>query len=820
MGGAAGDPVLRSDVMKAGLCVPAARSTRGGAFAMTVMLWLAALGMTQAALAQTNLPQTTKTETSVGQATVQGLTAPVDIVTDTTGIPHITAQTIPDAFFGQGYAAAASRLWQMDLAHRRGLGHLAAAFGPAFIPFDVAARTMLFQGDLAAEWQALDPRVPPIVRAWVAGINARIREVRADPRLLPPEFVALGTMPEEWAPEDMLRARYAGAGNVSAELRRARLACAGALAADGLAQQLEPDWPLAMPAGLDPCAIVPGALALKERLTAPLPFNLAEGALSTIPDTSFAAPADIDSAEGSNAWVIAPGHSATGRAILANDPHLPFSVPSPRMITHITAPGLDAIGSGPAYRPGFQFGHTDRIAFGRTDFRIDQEDLFVLDLNEDSSAYRTPAGWQPITRSIETIQVRGHTPVIVTIGTTPVGPIISEQKSHAVVLRAASMLPGPPVGLEYVLIPLATDWQSYRAAIRAAVWGSNYMYADIDGNIGWQAGGRSPRRLSYDGLMPVPASGGYDWDGLIPIEELPSEYNPARGWIATANQMPFPADYPINLRRVGFEWVPDDRYRRIAAVLQAQPIQSLADSVALQHDTYSLRAEALLPLLDRIHDPALAGDVAMLRAWDGRVDAGSDAAALYEFWSASLQALLLKTIVPPAARGIITSIHPHVARDLLLAPDARLGPNPVAVRDALLDQALSEAAAARAGRNWGAIHTVNLRHVLSKRLPRLHGDVTGLGSGGDGATVMARWWAGLAKTNTSGGAMFAAVVDVGNWDATLSISAPGQSGDPRSVHYSDTYRPWLMGEYRPLPFSAAAVAAAAETHIRLIPGGD
>ncbi len=756
----------------------------------------------------------------MAQTIVEGVTAPVEITTDSTGIPHITAQTIPDAFYGQGYAAATSRLWQMDLSHRRGLGHLAAAFGPAFIPFDVAARTMLFRGDLAAEWLSLDPRVPPIARAWVAGINARIREVRADRRLLPPEFAALGLTPEEWAPEDLLRARYAGAGNVSAELRRARLACAGALSADALAQKLEPDWTLAVPAGLDPCSVVPGALTLHERLTARLPFNLAEGPLAGIPDTAFAAPPDIDATEGSNAWVIAPSHSATGRAILANDPHLPFSVPSPRFMTHLKAPGLDAIGAGPAYRPGFQFGHTDRIAFGRTDFRIDQEDLYVLDLNGDSTAYRTQDGWQPITRTTETIEVRGGGPIIVTVAYTPLGPIISEQKSHAIALRAASMLPGSPVALEYVLIPLATDWTSYRTAIRAAVWGSNYVYADVDGNIGWQTGGRAPRRRAHDGLMPVPANGPYDWDGLIPIDELPSEYNPARGWIATANQMPFPTDYPIADRRVGFEWVPDDRYRRIVDVLGATPVLSLADSVALQHDTYSLRAEALRPLLERIHDPALAAQVAMLRAWDGRVDAGSDAAALYEFWSAALQALLVKAIVPQAARGIVTSIHPHVARDLLLNPDARLGADPVEARDALLRQALHEAAAARAGRNWGTIHTVDLHHGLSTRLPGLHGDIVGLGSGGDGATVMARWWAGLGNTNTSGGAMFAAVVDVGNWDATQAISAPGQSGDPRSVHYADTYRAWLRGEYRALPFSPAAIDAAAQTRLRLVPRGE
>jgi len=741
---------------------------------------------------------------------VAGLDAPVEIVTDRYGIPHISARTIPDAFFGQAYAAATQRLAQMDISRRRGLGRLAAVLGPAFVPYDIAARTVLFRGDLAAEWRALDPRVPPIARAFVAGINARIREVRADPALLPPEFVALGIEPEEWAPEDLLRGRLAGAPNVAAELRRARLACAGVLAADGLMQPLEPAWTLTVPAGLDPCSLRADDLALYDRLFAPLPFA------QSVRHAEIELP-EIDARNGSNAWVIAPSHSATGRAVLANDPHLPFSVPGPRFITHLQAPGLDAIGAGPASRPGFQFGHTDRIAFGRTDFQIDQEDLYVLRLNDDASAYRTKDGWQAISRVTETVGVRGGAPVVATIGLTPLGPIISEGPGRAVVLRAASLQPGPPVTLEYVLIALARDWAGYRQALEAAVWGSNYMYADVDGNIGWQAAGRVPRRTHHDGLLPVPAEGDFPWEGIVPVSELPGEFNPPRGWIASANQMPFPPDYPIAERRVSFEWIADDRYRRLVAMLGSRDVHSIADSVALQHDTFSLRAEALRTLFDRIRAPDLAADVALLRVWDGRVSAESTAAALYEFWSAELQTAVAARLIPLAARGMVTSVHPHVVRDLLLAPDSRLGADPVAARNAMLEATLRLASAKAAGRAWGTIHTVTLHHPLTRVLPGFPGDVGGLGSGGDGATVMARWWRSVSDPNTTGGAMFAAVVDVGNWDASLGINAPGQSGDPRSPHYADLYAPWLRGDYFALPFSRAAVAAAAESSVRLVP---
>lgn len=741
---------------------------------------------------------------------VEGLSAPIDIVTDLHGIPHVTAQTIPDAFFGQGYVQATQRLWQIDLSHRRKLGQLAAAFGPAFVKFDSAARTMLFRGDLAAEWRTMDPRVAPILRAFVAGVNARVREVRADPALLPPEFVALGILPEEWTADDVLRTRYQSGLNVAAELRRARLACAGALDADGIMQKLEPDWSLAVPQGLDPCLLREDDLELYHRLSGPLPFSQAvrHAALDV---------ADPDASDGSNAWVISPRLSATGRAVLANDPHLPFSVPGPRFLVHLRAPGFDSIGAGPAGRPGFMFGHNERVAFGRTNFNIDQEDLYVLTLNDDGTAYRAPGGWEKITRVAETIDVRNAAPVSVVVGLTPLGPVISERSGHAIVLRSASLQPGPPAALEYVLLSLAKDWPSFRYAIASAVSGSNYMYADVDGNIGWQAGGRVPRRRQHDGLMPVPAEGGFDWDGVVPVSELPNAFNPDRGWIASANQMPFAPDYPIAERRVGFEWVSDDRYRRIAEVLGSDTHHSLADSVALQHDTVSMRAAALRPLLDRITARDLAGPVAMLRGWDGRVEADSKAAALYEFWSTGLQAAMAARLIPSAAKGLVSTAHAHLVRDLLLSPDARLGGDPVATRDAMLTRALRDAEARRAGRSWGAIHTVVLRHPLAAMMPRLSADISGLGSGGDGTTVMARWWPGIANSNTTGGAMFAAVVDVGQWDDTLAIIAPGQSGDPRDPHYADLYRPWLEGRYFSLPYGQSAIDAVVESRLRLVP---
>lgn len=753
---------------------------------LAAMAGLATGGVAQAAVATTER--------------VDGVAAPVEIAWDRWGIPHVTARSIEDAFFGQGYAAATLRLWQMDLQRRRALGRLAVVFGPAFVPFDIAARTVAFRGPIEAEWGHHDPRVPAIARAWVRGINARIAAVEADPALLPPEFTALDMRPERWSAEDLILMRDSSAPNIRAEMRRAVLAAQGALALDALVAPLDPPWPLRVPEGLDVTKLHPSQLALVNRLTAPLPFSKAqrEGRHG----------ADLDSQQGSNAWVISPSRSGTGRAILANDPHLPVSVPGPRVIMHLRAPGLDAIGAGPAWRPGFQFGHNDRIAFGRTDFQIDQEDIYVLELNESGSAWRGPDGWQPITRIEEPVAVRNGAAATAQVAHTALGPIVFEDRAarHALVVRSALRESGPSVALEYVPVVLAKDWAGYRRSIRTAVWGSNYMYADVDGNIGWQTGGRAPRRVGHDGLMPVPAASGATWDGFLDQSEMAGAFNPPEGWIASANQMPFPPAWP-DAQVTSREWIPDDRYRRIAAVLGATPVIDPAHCFALQHDTLSLRAVALRPVIAAMPRDAAA----VLRDWDGRVEADSEAAALFELWWAELGPAVRQAMVPEALRETLGALHPHVMVALVTGADPRL-----ADREALAERALERAAARLAARpagarRWGDLHRLELRHMLSAVVPGA--DIRAGGSGGDGTTVKARWWAGPAATQVSGGASFAAVVDVGRWDTVRGINLPGQSGDPRSPHYADLVPLWIADRTIDLVVDGFET----ETTVRLVP---
>ena len=771
---------------------------------------------------------------------VQGLSAALKISIDRNGIPHIQAQTVEDAFFGQGYSAALLRLWQLDINHRRQIGTLAEVFGPEFVRFDRVAHLLMFRGSIQDEWSKLDPRVEGIAAAFVAGINARIEEVLSDPTLLPPEFVALNMQPGRWIKDDLLRARVSTSPNIQGEVRRSILAARGMLDQDALVHPLEPAWPLIIPAGLDPAWVTRADLEILNDRVAPLPFDKITKNLTTGLNLSdpLLQP-DIDAQNGSNAWVIASALSSTGRPILANDPHLPFSIPGPRMVTHLSAPGFNVTGAGPVWRPGVQFGHNERIAFGRTDFQIDQEDLYVLELTQNGACYQGLHTELPIERVTQEIKVRGQKNILLELAFTALGPVVSEraQEGRAIVLRAAWLQPGAAVNLEYVPKLFAKNWQEFCLAIRHAVWGTNYLYADVVGNIGWQSAGRVPVRPNHDGLMPVPASGDYPWEGILPLDQMPGEFNPSRGWIASANQMPFPKNWPVSERRISFEWTANDRYHRIVEKLsEMTALHSPEDSWHLQQDIYSGRARILLNLLLNADGMRALQERAFLMHWDCQIDKNLQEAALYEIWSATLQRELRKLLVPAGLQDVITAVHPHVVLKALEHPDSRLGTEPVKARDALLLKCLAMASDALNARglklgvqpdwlgrtypSWGQLHDVTLKHSLKSHLPgdlaKISG-VSGHGSSGDGSTVYARWWPGLDNTHVTGGSSFRAVVDLGVRPHAVASFGPGQAGSPGDEHYSDQYEQWLDNIPVALPFEPDQVAMLSYSFVHLVP---
>lgn len=723
------------------------------------------------------------------------LTAPVEIIDDVHGVPHVRAASIPDAFYGQGYVVARDRLFQIDLAHRRELGRMAEAYGEEFAKHDATARLFHYRGDLNAELRRVPGDVLACARAYIAGINARIDEVLADPSLLPPEYAILGVQPIKWAIEDMVLARGSSIGNADDEIRRAQLAAIGLLELDEIVAPLRPNWRMTVPAGLDVSAVSPADLGV-----------LRQGGLPFGPDKPVRDPAEGPAERanaGSNAWTVAGSRTVTGRPILANDPHLGIGGFGPRHVVHLSAPGLDVIGGGAPGLPGIMQGHTDRFAFGRTNFHIDQQDLFILELDPaDPERYRHDGGWKRFERVEVAIPVKGSAPYVATLRYAEQGPVVMHDpaKRRASVLASIAMQAGGGGSFAMIAINLARDWASLRKAFRLHPSPTNFHYADIDGNTGWQVIGFAPVRKQGDGLLPVPGDGRFDWTGMRDFTALPNEYNPKKGWFASANQNNLPADWPRD-RIPAFSFRAPYRYERIADVLSNQPRHSIADSVALQYDVVSTPARQLLALLPATPSPASD----MLRRWDGRLTADSGAAALFEILWRDLSQRMLAAIVPPKAKGLVTEIDPSV----LLG---RLPQHPALLRDALASSwntARTLLGPDPATWRWGRLHQVRIAHPLS-RIPAIAAAfpaVEGGGSGGDSFTVMARWLGDGPGWRVGGGASYMQVIDVGAWDNSLFLNLPGQSNDPRSPYYRDQYAPWIEGRMLPMLFSRAAIDA-------------
>jgi len=783
---------------------------------------------------------------------VPGLEQRADVLIDRWGVPHLYAGTTYDAFVAQGFVAARDRLWQMDLWRKRGLGEMARDFGPAWVDHDRMARAVLYRGDMYREWLAYGSDAKRVAEAFVAGVNAYVGLVQARPELLPAEFRLLGYRPAPWSPEDVVRIRHHGLTlNFTSEVDRAAALCSGGdagLRADWLRRELDPPVTPKLAEGLDPCGIPGAELKRIYLLATDAPrfdrsnTRLAGAALEPQP-LAQAAPAqgpdaDTLAAYGSNNWVIAPQLTSTGRPILANDPHRAHGAPSLRYLAHLSAPGMDVIGAGEPFLPGLSIGHNGTIAFGLTRFYMDQEDLYVYEINPaNADEYRYRGRWEPMTLVTEAIAVKGEAaPRQVVNRYTRHGPVllVDAGKSRAYALRAAWLEPGmaPYFGsMDYMR---AQNWDQFRAAMnRWGAPGENQVYADRGGNIGWIPGGLTPIRANWDGLTPVPGDGRYEWAGFRNGDELPQEFNPARGYVVTANENNIPPDHPAARKGVGYEWSDASRAQRLkqtfGETVAAGRRFDLADAQRMQTDIVAWPAQRLLKLVAplRSDDAATAAGLKLLQGWDGTMAPDSAAAALYEVWSsgalrnATLKAALGDERARLAAPGDATRV-----RLLLEQPEGWMS---TSQRDALLLASLSVAMADTTKRlgsadvsqwQWGRLHRADFRHPLRALVDdatRKQLDVGDWPLGGSAFTPMATSYR-AADFGLSAGASFRMVLDVGNWDASRAINTPGQSGDPASPHYRDLAPIWVQGQYFPLLYSRAAVEREATERIRLEPG--
>lgn len=769
---------------------------------------------------------------------VDGLAEPVEILVDEWGVPHIYANTLYDAFLVQGFNAARERLWQIDLWRRRGLGLLSEVFGDAYLERDRAARLFLFRGDMHTEWLAYGSDTKRVATAFVRGVNAFVELTRADSGLLPVEFRELGYEPAMWEPADIARMRSHGLfSNVSQEVLRARVVHRFGTRVEDLRRRREPERELTVPEGLDLSLIPDDVLKVYDLVTNPPQFTPGGPGGGT---GVRAAP------EGSNNWVVAGSRTATGRPLLANDPHRAVTVPSLRYIAHLSAPGMDVIGAGEPGLPGISIGHNDRIAFGLTISAMDQEDLYVYETDDAGAAYRYQDRWVPFETVTETVPVRGREPVTAQLRFTRHGPVVYEdrQRGTAFAIRAAWLEPGMAPYLGSIDYMRARSWDQFIAAMNR--WGAppeNQVYADVDGNIGWKVGGLVPVRPNWDGLLPVPGDGRYEWAGFHDMDDLPAELNPARGYIATANEMNLPAGFPHEERHLGYDWYAPQRKQRIDEVLQANQALTVAGAVALQSDFLSLPARRIVSELRGLDavDPRAREGLALLDGWDAVLAAESAAAALFEVWyrhhlRPALLSRALERIVPADRLDeALAAVMPppdqtadaRVDLDLIDRPQEWFGDDGAAVVREVMVTSLPAAVDAlvellgddRTQWSWGRLHTSRLVHPMAPLVAPETGDTWCLGPvprGGSGDTVGSTDY-GPEFTQT-GGSTWRMVVDVGNWDATAVVNSPGQSGNPGSPHYRDLLERWTHGAAFPLQYSREAVERHTEERVVLVPG--
>ncbi len=779
---------------------------------------------------------------------VEGLDKGATILVDKWGIPHIYGLTNEDTFFGQGFNAARDRLWQLDQWRRQGEGKLAEAFGERFLEQDKAARLFLYRGDLDKELKSYHPQGKKIFQAFVDGINAYIDLTRKNPKLLPLEFQLTCSTPGYWTIRSPLIRIFGLTRNISSEVRYAQLV--NLMGADAVEKLVlfEPPTKLEVPAGVDLSLINNNVLTNYRLARAGVTFKPEDLAIcdqTLLPDerAQFAkrllqpapgeSPDELQPIFASNNWTISGKLTETGRPILANDPHRAQSVPSLRYIAHLIGPDWNAMGGGEPAAPGISFGHNERIANGGTIFAFsDEEDLYVYDTNPaNPSQYLYKGKWENMKTVQETFEIRGKSPLTAQLKFTRHGPVIYEdipnKKAYAV--RAAYLEhEGTAVYLASLRINQARNWDDFKEAMLYHYCPSlNMIYADKDGNIGWYGGALAALRPNWSGLLPVPGNGDYEWDGFLNTKKLPKVFNPKQGFFATANQYNVPPDY-AHLDVSAHEWTDPYRFNRVVEVLSAAKKHSVEDSEKLEYDNLSLPAEELVPLLRGLSsaDPDVKKALNRLLNWNYVLSKNSVPASIYELWVQQLKTNVRNLYVPLNARSVFGTLNQRVLFRLLSSPDSAFGSDPIAGRNDVLLQSLGEALARLQELlgpdmkywEWGNLHHMTYVHALSPAVGEYLQEELNVGplpQSGDSYTVHNTGYGSDFNQNT--GHSYRQIFDFKNFDRSVGMNSPGQSGDPKSRHYDDLFPLWNTGKSVPFYFGFDNILGATKEVVILRP---
>lgn len=779
-----------------------------------------------------------ESDTSLAHLKVKGLHETVEIVRDQWGVNHIYAKNQHDLFFAQGYAAATDRLFQFEIWRRQATGTVAEILGERELKRDIGTRLFKFRGNMDNEMNHYHEDGAEIITAYTEGVNAFIEEVLKTPEKLPIEFKILDILPQKWTPEVVISRHQGLLGNINDELEIGR-----AVAALGAKKTKELYWlhprnpDITLDDKINETLLSQDILGL---------YNAYRKSVKFTPEDiqpqyrgqevadAFIENQDIkmDSLSiGSNNWVVDGTRTKDGNTYMANDPHRTIAVPSLRYMAHLVAPGWNVIGGGEPEIPGISIGHNEFGAWGLTVFRTDGEDLYVYELNpENPNQYKYKNQWVDMKTIQETIKVKGQKDTIVNLSYTQHGPVTLIDKEHNVAygVRCAWLEPGGSPYLASLRMDQAKNWEEFREACNYShIPGENMVWADKDGNIGWQAVGIAPIRRNFSGLVPVPGDGTYEWDGYLPIFEKPNNHNPEKGFIATANQNVTPADYE-HWDAIGFSWSDPYRGNRVEEVLSSKSDFTMENFKALQTDYLSLPAKELVPLLNNIMlDGTYKEALTKLEDWDYTLNPNSIPAAIYVAWEESLAEMTEGLVIPENAKTIIPSLQLKKIIDYVSNPETVFDTDAVQKRNTLLKNSFQNAIANLENRlgpdmeKWQYGQTKNkhiyIDHALGKVTNQaLRDTLFNLGPlprGGNGTTPGSTG----GNLNQSSGASFRMIVNTGDWDAAQATNGPGQSGNPESPFYRNLFEPWAKDEYFPVYYSRQKVDSVAVNRLTLTP---
>jgi penicillin amidase len=684
------------------------------------------------------------------------LSAPVSkaasIAHDARGVPHIDAASIEDALFLQGFVTAQNRMWQMDVLRRLAAGNLSEIIGKSTLEADRASRRLRLRRIAEASVNAMSPADRAILEAYARGVNYYLATFGDR---LPIEFHLLGYKPKPWRPVDSV------------------------LCALQMYRTLTNTW--------------------RDDLAKQVMFQ--EGDRDKV-DFLFPSRTGHEVQPGSNAWVISGAHTATGKPILANDPHLDYTIPSTWYMVHLKAPGLNVTGVSLPGLPAVIIGHNERIAWGVTNLGFDVQDLYVEKLDTATGRYEFEGKIEQAVKETEEIPVRNEKPVAFSQWVTRHGPVILSEGKTMLSLRWTANDAGA-FAFPFLDIDRAANWGEFKAALRRFPGpAQNFVYADAAGNIGYHATGRLPIRRNFEGDLPVDGSSGtFEWEGYIPFDELPEFFNPPSGIIVTANQNPFPVNYKYSTN--GGYSTPY-RSNQIRALLSAREGWKPADMLAVQTDVYSPFCHFLARQLVAAYDAKLPKDADLakaakiLRAWNGQMEIRESAPLIVSLTYARLKNAIARAASPHRGDIYNFEMAPSVVQAILETGAKGWFTDKNETLLKLLTGAIAEGKKAQGGNlarwDYGRSHSLAIVHPVDSRIP-LFGRFFNIGP-----FPMSGSSTSVKQVSGALGPSMRFIADPSNWDNSLNNITIGQSGHILSPHYRDQWKAYYYGRSFPMRF--------------------